>query len=77
MNKLVYKDSFIMKTVNIDTGVSRTIKLATQKQKDYINILREQLGLKPRKYDSIAGYKASQLISELKVKLNNKQLTLI
>lgn len=79
--KYTYKpvDEETIKKINLETGAITLIKLATPKQRDYIKSLREQLNLKPAKYEYLPRWKAAKLINKFQAELEakNNQLQIL
>lgn len=73
--KYIYKpvDEETIKKINTETGAITLIKLATLKQREYIKSLREEIGLKPAKYEYLPRWKATQLIEKFKSQAEAKK----
>lgn len=73
--KYIYKpvDEETIKKINIETGSITLIKLATPKQREYIQSLREELGLKPAKYEYLPRWKAAKLIDKFQAEAEAKK----
>lgn len=75
MNKYVYRltDDNKIKRINVETGAFTLMPLASEKQREYLANLRQELGLKPAKYKLLPMHRASTLIKKYQSTLEEKR----